>query len=670
LVVGIVLSLLASIFLARRMVQPIRALQDGAAQIGGGNLEQRISVNTGDELEALGEQFNTMASALKASYAGLEKKVEDRTAELRESLEQQTATAEILSVVSSSPTDAQPVFDAIAASCARLFGNVNATLRLVRGDRSELVASTSPGLERVFDFPVPLDDDGLSPASRAIFRREVVHLADSFAAEWVSAKFKQRAEQRNFRAIVVAPMLREGKSIGTITISKAAPGLFSDKQVSMLKTFADQAVIAIENVRLFKELQARNAEVTESLEQQTAIAEILKVISSSPTDVTPVLEAVTHRAAQLCDAPDARLYLVEQDALRYVGGFGGLDSARPVVPLTLDNVTGRAVLTQSTVQVEDLAAAFDEFPEARVPQQLFGHRTTLAVPLLRDNKAFGGLLLRRKEVRPFTAKQMELVRTLADQASIAIENARLFNEAQKKSRELEIANRHKSEFLANMSHELRTPLNSIIGFSEALDERYFGELNAKQAEYVNDINGSGKHLLSLINDILDLSKIEAGRMELDLAEFDVPSALNNSITLVKERAQRHGVRLKLDAAPDLGVIQADERMFKQIMLNLLSNAVKFTPAGGSIAVGSRRCNGALEVSVKDSGVGIAAANQQTIFEEFRQVGCDVTRKTEGSGLGLALTKRFIELHGGAIRVESALGQGAIFTFTLPVCHGK
>jgi len=469
--------------------------------------------------------------------------------------------------------------------------------------------------------------------------------------------------------MVCAPMVRENAAIGVINMMRAAPGSFTDKEVALLKTFADQAVIAIENVRLFKELQTRNAEVTESLEQQTATAEILKVISSSPTDVTPVLEVVTQRAAQLCDAPDARLYLIDKDELRYVTGFGALDGARPFVPLTEGNVTGRAVLTQSVVHVEDLAVAFDEFPEAKVPQQLWGHRTTLAVPLLRENKAFGAVLLRRKVVRPFTAKQIELVKTFADQATIAIENVRLFNETQDKSRQLEIANQHKSEFLANMSHELRTPLNAIIGFSEALEERYFGELNEKQDEYVKDIHGSGRHLLSLINDILDLSKIEAGRMELDLSEFDVPAALDNSLTLVKERAQRHGVRLKLDAAPDLGVIQADERKFKQIMLNLLSNAVKFTPEGGSVSVGTRRYNGTLEVSVKDTGVGIAPEDQQVIFEEFRQVGRDYTRKAEGTGLGLALTKRFIELHGGAIRVESALGEGSKFTFTIPVQHG-
>jgi signal transduction histidine kinase len=278
--------------------------------------------------------------------------------------------------------------------------------------------------------------------------------------------------------------------------------------------------------------------------------------------------------------------------------------------------------------------------------------------------------MRRKEACPFSSKQIELVKTFADQATIAIENVRLFNEIQDKGRQLEIANKHKSEFLANMSHELRTPLNAIIGFSEVLGERYFGELNEKQAEYVNDIHGSGKHLLSLINDILDLAKIEAGRMELELSEFDLPAALQNALTLVKERAQRHGIKLALKTDRSLGSFRGDERKFKQIMLNLLSNAVKFTPEGGSVSVAACSFDSAVEVSVADTGVGISAEDQELIFDEFKQVGGDYTRKAEGTGLGLALTKRFVELHGGTIRVESAPSKGSTFTFTLPIQHGQ
>ncbi|MEO8303533.1 MAG: ATP-binding protein, partial [Betaproteobacteria bacterium] len=258
-----------------------------------------------------------------------------------------------------------------------------------------------------------------------------------------------------------------------------------------------------------------------------------------------------------------------------------------------------------------------------------------------------------------------LLKTFADQAVIAIQNARLFREIQDKSRQLETANKHKSEFLANMSHELRTPLNAIIGFSEVLLERLFGEVNEKQDDYLKDIHSSGKHLLQLINDILDLSKVEAGRMELDVATFDLSSAISNAMTLIRERAQKHGIALTLDANPALGEITADERKFKQILLNLLSNAVKFTPDSGQIEVRARREAGDVVVAVRDTGIGIAPGDQAAVFQEFRQVGNNYTSKQEGTGLGLALTRKFVELHGGRIWLESEPGKGSTFTFTIP-----
>jgi signal transduction histidine kinase len=248
-------------------------------------------------------------------------------------------------------------------------------------------------------------------------------------------------------------------------------------------------------------------------------------------------------------------------------------------------------------------------------------------------------------------------------------NAELERKIAERTLQLEEANRHKSEFLANMSHELRTPLNAIIGFSEALNERMFGELNDKQAEYVQDIHSSGRHLLSLINDILDLSKVEAGRMELELSEFDVTALLESATALIKERAQRHGIRLVLDADPGPGSFRGDERRLKQVLVNLLSNAVKFTPEGGKITLTGRLSESALELAVSDTGVGIAPEDHGAIFEEFRQVGTDYTRKAEGTGLGLALTRRFVELHGGTIRVESTPGAGSTFTVNIPVRHG-
>jgi len=285
--------------------------------------------------------------------------------------------------------------------------------------------------------------------------------------------------------------------------------------------------------------------------------------------------------------------------------------------------------------------------------------------LVREGRLLGGLTVIRKATGEFTPEVVDLMRTFATQSALAIQNARLFLEIADKSRQLEVASQHKSEFLANMSHELRTPLNAIIGFSEVLSERMFGELNEKQEEYLKDIYASGTHLLSLINDILDLSKIEAGRMELELTDFHVPTALASALTLVRERAGRRGIALQMNVDSRLGQIQADERKVRQVVLNLLSNAIKFTPEGGRIEVAATPKDGAVEVSVSDTGVGIAPEDQEAVFEEFRQVGT-ADKKVEGTGLGLTLCRKFVELHGGRIWVKSELGVGSTFTFSLPL----
>jgi signal transduction histidine kinase len=295
-----------------------------------------------------------------------------------------------------------------------------------------------------------------------------------------------------------------------------------------------------------------------------------------------------------------------------------------------------------------------------------GYQSLLAVPLLLDQKIMGALTIYRRQTGSFAPEVVNLLQTFATQSVLAIQNARLFREIEDKSRQIEAANRHKSEFLANMSHELRTPLNAIIGFSEVLQERMFGELNEKQAEYTDDILSSGRHLLSLINEILDLSKVEAGRMELEVATFDLPLAIDNARTFVRERAVKHGINLDVTVDERLGEFVGDERKIKQILLNLLSNAVKFTPEGGRIGINARQTDGAVEISVSDTGIGIAPEDQAKIFEEFRQVGGDYAHKKEGTGLGLTLAKKFVELHGGRIWVESEVGTGSTFTFTLPI----
>jgi signal transduction histidine kinase len=298
-----------------------------------------------------------------------------------------------------------------------------------------------------------------------------------------------------------------------------------------------------------------------------------------------------------------------------------------------------------------------------------GVRAVLAVPMIHQDRLVGCLGVTRNRPGDFPPETIELLRTFATQSSLAIQNARLFLEIEEKSRQLEVASQHKSEFLANMSHELRTPLNAIIGFSEVLTDRMFGELNEKQDEYLKDIYASGTHLLSLINDILDLSKIEAGRMELELTEFDLPTAIENALMLVRERAGRRSIALHTNIDNRLGHVQADERKVRQVVLNLLSNAIKFAPEGGRIDVGAVSKDGFVEVSVTDTGIGIAPEDQEKVFEEFRQVGT-AAKKAEGTGLGLTLCRKFVELHGGRIWVKSQEGVGSTFTFTIPVRRGQ
>jgi len=664
LALGVLLAVAASLLLARRMVTPIQALQAGAARIGAGELDQRIDVRTGDEVEALADQFNSMAAQLKESYAGLERKVEARTRELTESLEQQTATAEILRVISSSPTDLQPVMDAVAENAARVCGATDASIRRIEGDTLRLVArfgSIPIGAPDV----IPLDRD--YPTGRSVIERRTVHIEDLLSLP--ETEFPRIS--RDARTSLITPLMREGVPIGAILIRRVEMQPFTDKQIELLKTFADQAVIAIENVRLFQELQTRTRELARSVDELRALGEVGRAVSST-LDVETVLNTIVSRASQLAGADGCTIYEYDSDAEEFRlraahNADAGFVAATRAVPLRKgEGVMGRAVQMREPIQIPDIAVPGAY--ESRLRDVLIGagYRALLSVPLVREDEIIGSLSLTRKLPGEFPTEVVELLRTFATQSALALQNAHLFQEIEEKSRQLEVANRHKSEFLASMSHELRTPLNAVIGFSEVLLERMFGEINDKQDEYLQDILSSGRHLLSLINDILDLAKIEAGRMELEVVDFHLPQAIDNAITLVRERAARRAITLAIEIDPRLGEIKGDERKVKQVLLNLLSNAIKFTPEGGHVGVQAGLSDDFAEVAVTDTGVGIAPEDHEAVFEEFRQVGTDYAKKHEGTGLGLTLSRRFVELHGGKIWVKSQLGQGATFTFTLPV----
>ncbi len=830
---GLAVSALAASALARSMVRPIATLDEGARRIGEGDLEQRIVVRTGDELEGLADQFNRMTAQLRESYAGLERKVDQRTSELTESLHYQTAISEVLRVISQSPTDVTPVFEAIMDSALRLFGSPMAAVFRYDGHLLHLLASRNwseeaqayqssifpsapdpsrltgrviasgqtvaivdtladPDYERASavtghwrrmlgtpllkdSLPVgvlvlawpepgetpprqrellqtfadqaviaienvrlfnetkealerqtataeilkvisasptavqPVFDAIVQSAQRlirgfsaivtrvagdhlhlvalttldpskdeALRRRYPMAVTKTIAGEVVATKSaqivsdtetdprlsdtaRQRARNRGYRSYVVVPMMRDGAVIGTMSVSRRGPGPFTDEEIALLQTFADQAVIAMQNARLFSETK-------EALEQQTATAEVLQVISSSVADTQPVFEKILDSCQRLFATEQLAIYLEHDDGQLRVGAVRGsaVKAMTRALPKPIDQtVTGLAIRERRMVYIPDVAAMPDAPPTVRDVAALIGNFSAVFAPMLWAERGIGSVAVLRQPPSPFSEKEIALLRTFADQAVIAIQNSRLFNEIKAKSRELEQANRHKSEFLANMSHELRTPLNAIIGFSEVLSEEMFGEVNDKQKEYLNDIHTSGHHLLGLINDILDLSKIEAGRMELDLTRFNLGLLLDNSTTLVRERASRHGLSLSLDVEAGLPDWVADERKVKQIVINLLSNAVKFTPAGGRVTLRARRLGDCVELAVIDTGVGIAADQQSLVFEEFRQAGGDYLRKAEGTGLGLSLARRFTELHGGTIHVESEPGKGSTFAFTLP-----
>jgi len=596
--------------------------------------------------------------------------LETRNRDLTEALEQQTATSEILRVISQSPNDVQPVFDTIAGAALKLCNASSALVFTFDGKLIHLsaVANLDPAAANLWRraFPRPPSRDTAS--TRAVLTRSIVAVPD--VLEDPDYVIGPAAASTGFRSALAVPLIREGNPIGVIGVGRPEAGLFPGKQITLLQTFADQAVIAIENVRLFTELEARTKQLTRSVGELKALGDVGQAVSST-LDLPTVLRTIVSRAVQLAGIDGGSIY--EYDETREQFHLHATDKLPDEVVKALssapipkgEGALGRLAVTGEPVQIGDIVD--ERSYQSRVREILIrlGYRSLLAVPLLREEHLLGGLVVNRKNAGEFAPEIIELLKTFATQSALAIQNARLFREIEDKSRQLEIASQHKSEFLANMSHELRTPLNAIIGFSEVLYEKMFGEINDKQAEYLSDILESGRHLLSLINDILDLSKIEAGRMELEPSEFDLPAAIENTLILVRERAQRRGITLGRTVDERLGMIRADERKLKQVLLNLLSNALKFTPEGGQIDVRARAHNGEAEISVADTGVGIAPEDQETVFEEFRQVGT-AARKVEGTGLGLAISRKFIELHGGRIWVKSQVGTGSTFAFTVPL----
>ncbi len=763
--------------------------------------------------------------------------------ELRESLQQQTATADVLKVISRSTFDLQTVLDTLTESAARLCGADMAAFTR-QDDTGGFYHATNYGYPPdwvEFNKTIRLQPERGSVVGRALLERRTVQVPDVLDdPEYAYFEPQKRA---GYRTLCGVPLLREGNPIGVLTLGRRTVAPFTDKQIELITTFADQAVIAIENVRLFNEVQERSRELSESLEQQTATAEVLRVISSSPTELQPVLDALVNTASMLCGADNVSILRLEGNGLPIVAHYGSLPApAGYVVPAVRGTVSGRCVLERRAVHVADLQAETEAYPEGSVVARELGHRTVLAVPLLREGAPLGAINLRRDKVEPFTDKQIELVTTFADQAVIAIENARLFEEVQartrelsqsveelralgevsqavnstldletvlttivakavelsgveagaiyvfdeldqtfrvratyglseeliaaireqelgasdvihqatrdrqpqeitdiqdeapspvraiamragfrarlvvplvgpdrvvgalvirrkqpgnfpkdtiqllqtfaahsvlaiqnarlfreieEKSRELAEASKHKSQFLANMSHELRTPLNAILGYAELMLDSIYGEPSDKMRTVLERLQRNGRHLLGLINDVLDLSKIEAGQLTLSLNDYSLGDMVHGVVSAVEPLAAEKRLAFTAQVAADLPSGHGDERRLSQVLLNLVGNAIKFTDKG-EVAIRASVTNGAFTVAVCDTGPGISVDDQAKIFEEFQQADSSITRKKGGTGLGLSIAKRIIEMHGGRIWVESEPGKGSTFYFTLPV----
>ena len=586
--------------------------------------------------------------------------------ELNDARQQQTATADVLKIISRSTFDLQTVFDALVGSAAKLCEAENAFIFRYDGDVLRMASghNVTPEL-RKFVESHPIRPGRYSTTGRAASERRTIHIADVRA----DPEYDYGATQVfSTRTVLAVPMLRGEELLGVLTLFRPEACPFTEKQIDLVTTFADQAVIAIENARLFDEVQARTRELSQSIGELHALGEISQAVNST-LDLETVLTTIVAKATQLSNTEAGAIYVFDDASQEFrLRATYGLDETiaaelRDSHIRVGKTAIGKAVEQRMPVQVPDLqvdpSATLDVILRA-------GFRALLLIPLLGTERSVGALVVRRKQPGEFSKSTVELLQTFAAQSVLAIQNARLFSEIEDKSRQLAEASQHKSQFLANMSHELRTPLNAIIGVTEMLRED--AEALNQDPEPLDRVLGAGRHLLVLINDILDLSKIEAGRMELQLESFALAPLIAGVAKTIEPLAAKNANEVTIDCAPAIGTLYGDEMRLRQALLNLMSNANKFTERG-TITVDARQVqedgHDWIAIAVADTGIGMTPEQMGKLFQEFSQAEASTGRKYGGTGLGLAISQRFCRMMGGDITVESKPGMGSTFTICLP-----
>jgi signal transduction histidine kinase/DNA-binding response OmpR family regulator len=624
----------------------------GTAQTRGGRMVERDERRPADQAPA--------------TDAGMAAEIERLGDELAEAREQLTATSEVLAVIGRSASDLEAVLETVVGSARKLCGADVGLVFLVDGEKYRFAYGsglTSEYRELVTNSPVVLDRKSL--AGRVVLDRRATQIPDVLADPDYGRSDAQRAA--GYRTIMGVPMLLDDEVVGVLQLWRNRVDPFSDRAVEVLTTFAAQAALAVRTVDLVRVLESRTHELARKVNQLEALGAVGQGVSSS-LNLIEVLTTIIMQAVIMSGTDGGSIYEFDEDAkeFRIQAACGTapevLDALRRTRIGLDDTFLGKAAMRGHPMALPDLLDAPLD-PHLSVLAE-GGWRSLVAFPMLRERRIVGALVVRRYTPGHLPDEITDMLESFASQSALALINAQLYRRLERQSAALEIASRHKSEFLASMSHELRTPLNAIIGFSEVLLERMFGELNERQDEYLRDIWSSGKHLLELLNDILDLSKIEAGQMVLNRSEFAVRKSLEYCISLVREQAVKQGIHLSLEVDPEVGLLDADRLRFRQVVLNLLSNAVKFTPDGGRVAVCASIQGEDLVVTVADTGVGVAAEDRQRIFDSFQQ-GTRPAEQAEGTGLGLTLSKRILELHSGRIWLESEVGRGSTFGFALP-----